>query len=136
MGEPTNTDIVYRFVAAFNDRDPGAYDALVRSDVVDHHLPPGLPAGAEGVKLFVTGLWQTFDARIIVDDIVASEDLVACRWTFTGTHIGDFNGIAGTGRTFSVPIMTFDRFVGGRIAERWEAFNMLDLLQQIEAVPV
>lgn len=134
--ESTNIDVLRRFVAAFNDRDPEAYDALVATDVVDHHLPPGLPAGREGVRTFVSGLWKTFDASITVDEMVASGDLIACRWTFAGTHIGEFAGIAGSGRTFSIPIMTFDRFVDGRIAERWEAFDSAELLRQLSPVPV
>ncbi|MEW9530239.1 ester cyclase [Microbispora sp. NPDC049125] len=133
--ESTNTEVLRRFVDAFNNRDAGAYDALLAADVVDHHLPPGMPAGRDGITTFVSGLWTTFDAGITVDELVASGDVIACRWTFAGTQIGEFAGIAASGRRFSVPIMTFDRFADGRIVERWEAFDSAELLRQLSPVP-
>jgi steroid delta-isomerase-like uncharacterized protein len=136
MSEQTdNVAVMRQYIAAFNSRDLDAYDVLLAPDVTGHYLPPGLPSGAEGVKLFLSAVWAAFDAELTIDDITASDDLVACRWTFAGSHTGDFNGIPATGRSFSLPMMTFDRFVDGLITERWEESDTLDLLKQLGAEP-
>lgn len=40
-----NADVLHRFVTAFNPKDEDALGKILTPDVVDHYLPPGLPAG-------------------------------------------------------------------------------------------
>ena len=42
------------------------------------------------------------DVWVTVDQIVAEDDKVACRWTSTGTHEGDLFGIPPTGAKVAV----------------------------------
>jgi predicted ester cyclase len=58
---------------------------------------------------------------------------VATRWQLTGTHQGDFQGIAPTGRTIAFSGLEFNRVVEGRIVEHWSMFDNLALLRQIGA---
>lgn len=56
-----------------------------------HGFPPNLPANKEGFKQFVHVLWKAFpDIRITYEDIVIEGDKVACRYSITGTHKGEF----------------------------------------------
>lgn len=128
-----HVDVAHRYAAAFNDRDLDAFDAILTADCVNHHLPPDLPPGPAGARLFLPALWASLDARLVIEDIAASDELVACRLTLTGTQVGEFQGVAATGRSFTISMMTFDRFVDDRIAERWESVPLMDLLQQIGA---
>ena len=57
------------------------------------------------------------------------------RWTATGTHRGELFGIAPTGRTMTVTGILITRFDGGRIAEEWESYDALGMLQQLGAAP-
>ena len=88
-----NADVLHRFVAAFNAKDEDALGKILTPDVVDYHLPPGLPAGIDGLKTWLGIVWAAFDAKLNLDDVVAAGDRVASRWTFAGTHIGEFNGL-------------------------------------------
>ena len=41
-----------------------------------------------------------------------------------------------TGRSFRSEAITIDRIVDGQIRERWEASDMLGMLQQLGVIPV
>lgn len=56
-------------------------------------------------------------ARFEIRDMVAERDTVAVRYTFHGTHTGEFLGIAPTGRTVQRPSAAFFRIADGRVVE-------------------
>jgi hypothetical protein len=113
-------------------------DELLAPDYVDHaprgpepELVEG-PAGLEAaVRLFRTAFP---DLRYTVDLQVVQEDLVATRFTATGTHIGPLVGMAPTGRRVTYTGIDMNRIVGGRIVEAWVNFDALGLLEQNGAV--
>lgn len=57
------------------------------------------------------------------------------RFTFTGTHEGEFLGAPGTGRALEVGDITVLRFEGGLVVERWNRLDDLALLTQLGALP-
>ena len=57
------------------------------------------------------------------------------RWTGTGTHVGEVNGIAPTGRPIRVDAISIHRIRDGKIAETWEVWDTLGFLQQVGVVP-
>lgn len=65
------------------------------------------------------------------EEILAEDDLVAMRYTVTGTHEGEFNGIKPTGNEFAVSEMKLYRVTDGKIAEVWAAADQLGLLTQL-----
>ena len=67
--------------------------------------------------------------------MVAEGDLVATRWTSTGTHDGEFMGFEPTERQATIGGMTFLRFKGGEIVEGWTQLDTLGLMKAIGAVP-
>jgi predicted ester cyclase len=124
-----------RFVEAFNARRGDDVDEFIDEHYVDHHVPDAIPRGPEGVRVWFGILYTAFDGRIDVDDVIETGDKVASRWRFSGTHVGEFAGIAATGRTFSAEFMSIERFEDGRIVERWEVGDVLGILRQLGAVP-
>lgn len=113
----------------------GNIDAAVESfapDAVDHDPAPGQPAGREGFKAFFTELTAAFpDAHIEPAHLVADDDNVAVAYTLTGTHEGEFQGIAATGRKIEVRGLQIGRFENGQIVERWGSSDELGILQQL-----
>jgi steroid delta-isomerase-like uncharacterized protein len=113
-------------------------DELIAADAIGHD--PALPEpvrGAQGVKDAADGYRAGFpDLRLRVEDQCAEGELVCSRWTATGTHTGDFWGMAPTGKEATVSGITIDRIAGGKIVESWTNWDALGLMQQLGAVPV
>lgn len=59
------------------------------------------------------------DVHQTVDLIAAQGDLVAIRYSATGTHTGEFQGHAPTGKTITWTGMNFYEIACGRIADVW-----------------
>jgi len=132
-----NKAIVRRYLEeAFNSRNVDLLDDLVSEHCVDHHLPPELPPGREGLKLWFNGAFAAFpDCQITVKDMVAEGDKVAIRFEFSGTHQGEFMGIPATGNQFSITGMALARISGGKLAEWWENADVMGMMQQLGVVP-
>ena len=99
----------------------------------DPQVPCGIgPAGiAEVVAVYqdgVNGHWQ-------IEEMFSAGDRVVVRWTGSGTHVGEVNGIPPTGKDLRVDAITIHRMADGKIAETWEVWDTLGFLQQIGVVP-
>jgi predicted ester cyclase len=67
--------------------------------------------------------------------LVADEDQVAIAYTLSGTHEGEFQGIAPTHRRIEVRGVQIGRFENGMIVERWGASDELGILRQLGRAP-
>lgn len=66
--------------------------------------------------------------------LIAEDDLVAMRATGRGTHLGMFQGVEPTGRTWSATCTALYRVEGGAIVDAWVQWDLLAILEQIGAV--
>ena len=88
------------------------------------------------LKAFAVSLRGAFpDWHAITDELVAEGARVAERWTGRGTHQGEFQGIAPTGRQVTVAGTVFYRLASGKITEFRGLFDGLAMMQQLGAVP-
>jgi steroid delta-isomerase-like uncharacterized protein len=71
------------------------------------------------------------DMTMHEESLVAEGDTVVERYTMTGTHRGDFQGIAATGRTFSVSGIAMWELKDGKIVKDWPGFNPGELMAQL-----
>ncbi len=125
------------FEEVWNAKNPDAADQLIADDYV-HHDPqsPPVPTGVQGYKGFVRYYLNAFpDLRFDVLETVVNGDTASTRWTVTGTHSGDLEGLPRTGRRISVEGMSLAHYKNGRIAESWNVWDALGMLQQLGAVP-
>lgn len=87
-------------------------------------------------KAFAVSLREAFpDWHATTDELVAEGARVAERWTGRGTHQGEFQGIAPTGRQVIVPGSVFYRLASGKIMEFRGFFDGVALMQQLGAIP-
>lgn len=73
------------------------------------------------------------DARWHVDLLVAEGDLVAARWTATGTFTGPWGQAAPTGKRATFSGVNFFRFQDGKVVELWNHRDDLGLMEQVGA---
>lgn len=117
--------------------DEAALTATIASDIVDHSRPPGISPGIQGVKEQFDGFHAAFSGfRATVQDMIAEGDKVVTRKVFHGTHTGDFQGIAPTGRDVEISVIDIVRLENGKVVEHWNCVDRLGLLAQLGAVAV
>jgi predicted ester cyclase len=125
-----------RAAAAFNDPARREEYFHLYDDGVVFHGFPGIPPGIESVRQFYAAFWAAFpDARFTAHDTLAEGDRVAMRFVVEGTHRGDFQGIAPTGRRAALDGIGVLRFAGGRCVERWTQMDVTGFMQQLGAAP-
>ena len=129
-------ELVRRYVAAFNENAIDQVADVLGDDLVDHHVPVGIPRGPDGVRAWWSIVHDALDGRLEIEDLVEGDDRVATRLTFSGVHKGDFLGHPATNRTFSSSFMSIERFDQGRLVERWEVGDVLGMLQQLGVIDV
>jgi steroid delta-isomerase-like uncharacterized protein len=125
-----------RAVAAFNANNPAAFEALFTPDIKRHDLAGVIDdfTGREHVSGFLNLLRTALpDLHIEVEDAFATEDRVAMRLTFSGTHLGDLLGTAPTGKVISFTGVNLYRLEDGRIAETWQLTDWAGALRQAGA---
>jgi steroid delta-isomerase-like uncharacterized protein len=129
-----NKAVVRRFYEeVFNARNLGAVDEVLAPDGVDHTFGS---QNTEQAKQFFAMVHQAFpDLHVEVHDVIAEGDLVAARVSYTGTHQGEFLGIAATGKQCRTDGVAFIRLQDGRQAEHWGGPDTLSLLMQLGVMP-
>ena len=120
----------------YNQGNMAVIDEHFSPDYVHHTLPPGMPQDREGCRQMVKMLHTAFpDYRITIEDVVAEGDKVVLRFHWSGTHKGEFMGIAPTGKKVTVTAMSMHRIEGGKEVEQWGELDRLGMMQQLGVVP-
>ena len=117
------------------------HDRELISKKIDEVFHPGvlirtpLPVQATGAQAFkevFATLHRAFpDLHVTVDDLIEEGDKVVCRNTVTGTHHGQYMGLAPTGKSVAYNEIFILRFVNGRIAEIWGIVDVLSQMKQL-----
>jgi predicted ester cyclase len=76
------------------------------------------------------------DLKYDLTDIIAEEDKVALRYSFSGTHKGEFMGIAPTNKVVNMTSLCLLRLTEGKIAEMWVENNSFVFMQQLGVIPL
>ena len=137
MSTEENKALVRRVLEEmFNKGNLDVANELLAPDYVDHD--PAMPEdihGPEGYKEYVSAFRSAFsDLHVEIEYQIAEGDLVATRWTTTGTHDGEFAGIPPTGNRVTLPGMEIVRISGGRLVEGWEGYDSMTLMRQLGVV--
>ena len=134
MSVEANKTLVRRFYEeAWDQGDFGVADELFAPDYVRHDLRAGDarpgPAGQKEIAAAFRGAFP--DLRFSVDFVLGEGDLVAARWTASGTNTGAWNGIEPTDRAVTFSGVNVFRFSEGKAVEIWNHRDDLGLLDQL-----
>jgi steroid delta-isomerase-like uncharacterized protein len=138
MSTTENKDIVLRqwYQELWDNWKIGVADALLTPDYALHVSGSPTPFNRDAVKQVVAMYGAAFpDLKHTVDEMIAEGNTVAARWTVRGTHRGEFQGVAPTGRPIQLSGATVHHMSDGRIVETWLTVDNLELLQQLGAAP-
>ena len=91
--------------------------------------------GPDGFYPFFDRLSAAFSGlHVDVEDTFAADDKVCVRWSCTAKHTGDGLGMAPTGVTIHITGISILRIAGGKLAEGWQNWDMLGMMQQIQGL--
>lgn len=119
--------------------DADGLRAMYSDDFVDFSSPFAERGTRDDNVRGLRDLYAAFpDFYTEIDDLVIDTDAgkVAVRWTASGTHLGDFFGIAPTGRTVVFHGIETLRIAAGLIVERAGEWDSIEILHQIDGTPV
>jgi len=112
-------------------------DDLVVSEFVELDPLPGQRQGREGLKEIIGQMRTAFpDIHWIIEEMVAEDDKVVSRFTWSGTHHGEFLGIPATGRVVKVSGMVIDRLAAGKMADSRILMDTMSMMQQLGVLPM
>lgn len=103
----------------------------VSYDNVTTHLE-GIDDVKKYFSEYVTG-FSNRDFKVL--EIYGKGDHVIKRWSFTGTHTGNFGGIKPTGKRITVEGVTIATMKMGKIVAERDYADDLGLMQQLGVIP-
>jgi predicted ester cyclase len=137
--ETANKAAFQRFHDAANTGDieviSKSIDEFVAPDAVIRTPLPIEATGADALKQIWAMLLRIYpDIHLTVEDLIAEGDKVVGRTTVTGTHQGEFMGVAPTGNSVTYNEMFMFRFADGRVVETWGVVDVYAQMKQIGVV--
>ena len=133
-----NVAVANRFIEeAYNKGDLFVADEICAPDIVFTD-PPSTGVvlnGIEELKQYLIAVRTAFDCKIIIDEISAGDNKVTSQWTFSGTHQGEFLGVAATGKKATTSGISILTFAQGKIVDSYSMWDTLNLWWQLGVDP-
>lgn len=134
-----NKALFKRFHEAANTGDfdllAKTIDVLVAPDALIRTPLPIDATGAEALKQIWAMLLRIYpDIHLTVEDLIGEGDKVVGRTTVSGTHQGEFMGVAPTGKSVTYHEMFIFRIADGRVVETWGVVDVYAQMKQIGVV--
>ncbi len=138
--ETSNKATIRRFQHAMNTGDADliseTIDELVEPDAVIRTPLPIEATGAQALKEVFGKLHGAYsDLHVTIEALIAEGDKVVSRNSVTGTHQGEYMGLAPTGRSVTYNEIFIFRLAGGRIAETWGVVDVFSQMKQLGVIP-
>ncbi len=115
-----NKTLIQRVTEAMNRQDWRALGEVMSTDLVESLRQDPYPTAFP-------------DYQITIDDLLVEGDKVASRWTITGTHFGEYMGIAPTKKRCTYSGISIDRIENEKVVESWTNWDEAGLLRQLGA---
>ncbi len=129
-----SVDLAHLFADIMNSHNPARFAELVSEEYVNHN--PGVEPGLAGLVAFMGHWFDTLsDTRVVVEDAFAVGDRVVGRYTYRARHTGPFVGVPASGAEITMRSIDIWRVENGRFVEHWDELNLLEVFQQMGAIP-
>ncbi len=120
----------------YNQGNLAVADELFAPGYVHHDLAAPEVRDRDGLKQSHGATRAAFpDFHVVVEHLIAEGDLVVTHWTLQGTHLGDWQGLAPTGKRVTASGLVLNRIREGRVHETWWGYDLMGVLQQLGAIP-
>lgn len=133
MSLEENKQFMTHFIGeVINKKNLTAADELVAEDFIEQLPFPGQGPGRERLKVALTAMFIGFpDMNWTVHEQIAEGEKVVTRFSWTGTHQGDFMGIPATQKRVEVWGVVIDVVKNNLFSESRIIMDTVGLLQQV-----
>ena len=127
-----NKTLVNRFFKEIvNSKKTELIEEMFHPQYVNHGFPVEAK-GFEAERQITALMFSAFpDLLVNLEDSICEGDTVASRGYWTGTHKGDFMGLAATGRKVNVPFISVWNIKNGKLHEDWIQMDSAGLMRQL-----
>jgi steroid delta-isomerase-like uncharacterized protein len=127
-----NRDVVINLYQAFDRNEFEIVKSMLIEDFAAHLVGLPTPLGRDEFTEFGIKFKQAFpDSCHHFDRPICEDDKVVTSGVFTGTHLGNFQGLPATGRSLSIAVMHIDRICDGKVIEHWGHGDQAGMMQQL-----
>jgi predicted ester cyclase len=124
-----------KFIKELDNGNLNIIDEFFSPDVVIHS-PPNPDMNLELYKQFVRGVRGAFpDMQVVVEKIIVEGDKSALLYTAQGTHKGELQGIAPTGKRVIWTGCEVIHWKAGKVIEGWWYADQVGMMQQLGILP-
>jgi steroid delta-isomerase-like uncharacterized protein len=133
MSEQDNRRLLEQAYETINRRDMDAHVKLLDDSYVwENDAFPTPYKGQEGSRQAFNMYFAAFpDLRIELEQVITSGDHVVARWRATGTHKGEYKGVAPTNKQINVRGCNVHEIRNGKFTRTLGYSNELMLMQQL-----
>lgn len=115
----SDKELVARFfVEGYQNRN---YDFILKclsKNYIDHS-PAGAGSNQDAVNILIAVSKMFEDMQVDIEDIFSENGMVATRIRYKAVHIGEYMGIAATGKNISFEALENFKVADGKIVESW-----------------
>ena len=131
-----NKGLVRRAFDEMVNKNWAVVNEMYTADYIWHQPISPEPLTNEESEQFMRTFLAAFpDYSHTIEDMIAEGDKVVTRYSFRGTHKGEYMGIPATGRQIVSTSILISRIADGKIAEEWQEFDGYRFMQQLGAIP-
>lgn len=136
MSTAENKALARRCFDAITQKDFAAIDQIYGPTYVRHDPDSPQVRTRDEYRQYLTGLCSTFpDLHFTIEDLVAEEDKVVCRFSIRGTHAQPWRGLPATGKQVLITGVNISRIAERKVVEDWFNTDIFSLAQQLGIIP-
>lgn len=130
--EIRNKEVVLRFNReVLENGNTEAIHEIIHPDFINY-TAPGTAPGPQGIIDFTIKIMHKSltDITVEIHDQVFEDDKVVTRKTINGTHIGNFLGVAPSGKKVKINIIDIITLKDGKYTDHWSIRDIQDMINK------
>jgi steroid delta-isomerase-like uncharacterized protein len=132
MGADQNLAVHTAWADAENRHDLGRHHDFLHDDIEVHLAGREAIVGFDAYMAMMRENYSALDGfTTTLEDQFATDDRVVCRWVSAGTHTGELNGVAATGRRIEFAGVSLWEFEDGKARRGWVFPDVAALIAQL-----